>query len=63
MGDITIRDFDGQATFGYNVGITYTHPNYPFKRLKDIIRANGNDVLHTKEEVEKIRAEYKQKKS
>ena len=62
MGDITIRDFDGQATFGYNIGITYTHPNYPFKRLKDIIRANGNDVLHTKEEVEKIRAEYKQKK-
>jgi branched-chain amino acid transport system substrate-binding protein len=62
LGDVTIRDFDGQATFGYNVGITYTHPDYPFKRLKDITRANGSDVLHTKEEVEKIRAEYKQKK-
>jgi branched-chain amino acid transport system substrate-binding protein len=62
LGDITIRDFDGQATFGYNIGFTYTHPNYPFKRLKDITRADGNDVLHTKEEVEKIRAESKQKK-
>jgi branched-chain amino acid transport system substrate-binding protein len=62
LGDITIRDFDGQSTFGYNIGFTYTHPNYPFKRLKDITRADGNDVLHTKEEVEKIRLEYKQKK-
>jgi branched-chain amino acid transport system substrate-binding protein len=61
MGDITIRDFDGQATFGYNAGITYTHPNYPFKRLKDITRADGNEVLHTKAEVDKIRAEYKKK--
>jgi branched-chain amino acid transport system substrate-binding protein len=61
LGDITIRDFDGQSTFGYNTGITYTHPNYPFKRLKDITRADGNDVLHTKAEVEKIRAEYKKK--
>jgi branched-chain amino acid transport system substrate-binding protein len=62
LGDITIRDFDGQSTFGYNVGFTYTHPNYPFKRLKDVTRANGNEVLHTKEEVEKIRTEYKKKK-
>ena len=61
LGDITIRDFDGQSTFGYNTGITYTHPNYPFKRLKDITRADGNEVLHTKAEVEKIRAEYKKK--
>jgi branched-chain amino acid transport system substrate-binding protein len=61
MGDITIRDFDGQATFGYNTGITYTHPSYPFKRLKDITRADGNEVLHTKAEVEKIRAEHKKK--
>jgi branched-chain amino acid transport system substrate-binding protein len=61
LGDVMIRDFDGQATFSYNTGITYTHPNYPFKRLKDITRANGTDVLHTKEEVEKIRAEYKKK--
>jgi hypothetical protein len=29
--------------------------------LKDITRADGNDVLHTKAEVEKIRAEYKKK--
>ena len=61
LGDITIRDFDGQSTFGYNTGITYTHPNYPFKRLKDITRADGNEVLHTKAEVEQIRAEYKKK--
>jgi branched-chain amino acid transport system substrate-binding protein len=61
LGDITVRDFDGQATFPYNTGLTYTDPKYPFKRLKDVTRANGEDVLSTKEEVEKIRAEYKKK--
>jgi len=57
LGDVTIRDFDGQATFGYYTGFTYTNPNYPFKRLKDVVRAEGQDVLHTKEEVEQIRQE------
>jgi branched-chain amino acid transport system substrate-binding protein len=57
LGDVTIRDFDGQATFGYYTGFTYTNPNYPFKRLKNIVRAEGEEVLHTKEEVEKIRQE------
>ena len=61
LGDAVIRDFDGQGTFGYNTGITYTHPNYPFKRLKDITRASGEEVLHTKQEVEKIRAEHQKK--
>jgi branched-chain amino acid transport system substrate-binding protein len=59
LGDVTIRDFDGQATFSYNTGFTYTDPSLPFKRLKDVTRADGNEVLHTKEEVEKIRQEYK----
>ena len=63
LGDITVRDFDGQATFAYNVGVTFTDPKYPFKRLKDITRAKGEDVLSTKEEVEKARAEYKKKGS
>jgi branched-chain amino acid transport system substrate-binding protein len=61
LGDAIIRDFDGQATFGYNTGITYAHPNYPFKRLKDVTRASGEEVLHSKQEVEKIRAEYQKK--
>jgi branched-chain amino acid transport system substrate-binding protein len=61
LGDAVIRDFDGQGTFGYNTGITYSHPDYPFKRLKDITRATGDEVLHTKQEVEKIRAEYQKK--
>jgi branched-chain amino acid transport system substrate-binding protein len=61
LGDVTIRDFDGQSTFGMNVGFTYTDPNYPFKRMKDITRATGDEVLHTKEEVEKLRAEYQKK--
>jgi branched-chain amino acid transport system substrate-binding protein len=61
LGDITVRDFDGQATFPYNVGITYTDPRYPFKRLKDVTRAQGEDVLSTKDEVEKARAEYRKK--
>ena len=61
LGDITVRDFDGQATFPYNTGLTYTDPKYPFKRLKDVTRANGEDVLSTKEEVQKIRADYKKK--
>ena len=52
---MVIRDFDGQGTFGYNTGMTYTDPKYPFKRLKDITRATGEEVLHTKQEVEKIR--------
>ena len=63
LGDITIRDFDGQATFGHNTGFTYTDPNYPFKRIKDITRAEGSEVLHTQEEVEQIRLEYQKKKS
>lgn len=61
LGDITVRDFDGQATFPYNVGFTYADPKYPFKRLKDVTRAEGEDVLSTKDEVEKARAEYKKK--
>ena len=60
-GDVSIRDFDGQATFSYNAALTYTHPNYPFKRLKDATRADGNEVLHIREEVEKIRAQYVKK--
>jgi branched-chain amino acid transport system substrate-binding protein len=61
LGDAVIRDFDGQGTFGYNAGITYTNPKYSFKRLKDITRATGDEVLHTKQEVEQIRAEYQKK--
>ncbi len=62
LGDITVRDFDGQATFPYNVGFTYTDPKYLFKRLKDVTRAQGEDVLSTKDEVEKARADYKKNK-
>ncbi len=61
LGDVTIRDFDGQSTFSYNTGFTYTNPCYPFKRLKNITRADGNEVLRTKEEIEKARIEYKKK--
>ncbi|MGQ4808813.1 Leucine-, isoleucine-, valine-, threonine-, and alanine-binding protein [Candidatus Entotheonellaceae bacterium PAL068K] len=61
LGDVTIRDFDGQSTFSYNAGFTYTNPCYPFKRLKDITRAKGVEVLRTKAEVEKARMEYKKK--
>jgi branched-chain amino acid transport system substrate-binding protein len=61
LGEATIREFDGQSTFGYHAGFTYTNPSYPFKRLKDVTRAEGNEVLRTKEEVEKVRAEYKAK--
>jgi len=61
LGDVTIRDFDGQATFGYYTGFTYTDPNYPFKRLKNVIRAEGEEVLHTREEVEQIRQEAQKK--
>jgi branched-chain amino acid transport system substrate-binding protein len=63
LGKVTIRDFDGQATFGYYTGFTYTNPSYPFKRLKDVIRTEGSEVLRTKEEIEKARAEYQQKGS
>ena len=61
LGPVTIRDFDGQATFGYHAGFTYTHPDYPFKRLQDVTRAEGEDVLETKAEIEKARAAYQQK--
>ena len=61
LGDITVRDFDGQATFPYNIGFTYTDPKYPFKRLKNVTRAQGEDVLSTKDEVEKARADYRKK--
>ncbi|MGE3541059.1 MAG: ABC transporter substrate-binding protein [Candidatus Tectimicrobiota bacterium] len=62
LGDVTIRDFDGQATFGYYAGFTYTHPHFPFKRLKNVMRAEGETVLRSKAEVEKARAEQTQKK-
>ena len=61
LGDITVRNFDGQATFPYNIGFTYTDPKYPFKRLKNVTRAQGEDVLSTKDEVEKARADYRKK--
>src|SRR5215475_7957098 len=63
LGDVTIRDFDGQATFGHYTGFTYTNPNYPFKRLKDVVRAEGEEVLHTKDEVEQIRQEAQKTKN
>ena len=61
LGKVTIRDFDGQATFAYNAGFTYTNPKYPFKRLKDVTRAEGESVLRDKMEVEKARMEYQKK--
>jgi branched-chain amino acid transport system substrate-binding protein len=61
LGDVAIRDFDGQATFGYNIGFTYTNPDYPFKRLKNVTRAKGEEVLHTKEEVERARSDFQKK--
>jgi branched-chain amino acid transport system substrate-binding protein len=61
LGQATIRPFDGQASFGYYTGITYTNSEYPFKRLKDVVRAEGTEVLHTEEEVKKIREEYAKK--
>jgi hypothetical protein len=63
LGDVTIRDFDGQATFGYHTGFTFTAPNFPFKRLKNVIRAEGEEVLRTKEEVERVRADYQKNKN
>ncbi|MBM3225300.1 MAG: hypothetical protein FJZ47_16065 [Candidatus Tectomicrobia bacterium] len=63
LGDVTIRDFDGQATFGYYTGFTYTNPAFPFKRLKNVIRAEGEEVLRTKAEIEKARAEYQKKQN
>ena len=62
LGDVTIRDFDGQATFGYHTGFTYSDPALPFKRLKNVIRAEGEEVLRTRAEVEQVRAESQQKK-
>jgi branched-chain amino acid transport system substrate-binding protein len=63
LGDVIIRDFDGQATFGHYTGFTYTNPKYPFKRLKDVMRAEGEEVLHTREEVERIRQEAQKTKN
>jgi branched-chain amino acid transport system substrate-binding protein len=63
LGEVSIRSFDGQATFGHYTGFTYTHPDYPFKRLKDVIRANGTEVLHTEAEVQQIRAAYEKKRN
>ena len=61
LGPVTIRDFDGQSTFGYHAGFTYTTPDYPFKRLKDVTRAEGEEVLETKAEVDKAREAYQKK--
>ena len=58
LGQVVIRSFDGQATFGYYTGFTYTHPDYPFKRLKNAIHADGSNILHSEDEVKKIRADY-----
>ena len=61
LGEATIREFDGQSTFGYHAGFTYSNPCYPFKRLKDVTRAEGHEVLRTQAEIEKAREEYKKK--
>ncbi|MGE0578170.1 MAG: ABC transporter substrate-binding protein [Reyranella sp.] len=61
LGDVTVRPFDGQATFPYNIGFTFSDPKHPFKRLKDVTRANGEDVLPSKEQVDKSRADAKKK--
>ncbi len=61
LGDVEIRAIDGQATFAYNAGFTYKDPKYPFKRLRDVTRAEGLEVLRTDEEVIKAREEYKKK--
>jgi len=61
LGSVTIRDFDGQSTFGHHAGFTYTHADFPFKRLKDVTRAEGEEVLRTKAEVEKAREAYQKK--
>jgi branched-chain amino acid transport system substrate-binding protein len=58
LGKVVIRDFDGQATFGYHTGVTYTDPKYPFKRLKDITYYPGAEVLRTKAEIEQARMAY-----
>lgn len=62
LGDVTIRAFDGQATFGAYAGYTYTHPAFPFKRLKNILRVEGQDVLRTQAEVEQARTEYQKQR-
>jgi branched-chain amino acid transport system substrate-binding protein len=63
LGDIEVRKIDGQATFAYHAGYTYKNPKYPFKRLKDVTRAEGLEVLRTDAEVIKARADYKKKGS
>jgi branched-chain amino acid transport system substrate-binding protein len=63
LGDVIVRKIDGQATFAYHAGFTYTNPKYPYKRLKDVTRAEGLEVLRTDAEVIKAREEYKKKGS
>jgi branched-chain amino acid transport system substrate-binding protein len=63
LGDVEIRTIDGQATFAYHAGFTYTNPKYAYKRLKDVTRAEGLEVLRTDAEVIKARDEYKKKGS
>ena len=63
LGDVEVRKIDGQATFAYHAGFTYKSPKYPFKRLKDVTRAEGLEVLRTDAEVIKARADYKRKGS
>jgi len=63
LGDVEVRKIDGQATFAYHAGFTYTNPKYPFKRLKDVTRAEGLEVLRTDAEVIKARMDYKKKGS
>jgi hypothetical protein len=55
--------FDEQSTFGHYTGLTHSNPNHPFKRLKDVVRGEGTEILHTKEEVEQARLEYQKKKN
>ena len=57
------RHVGAWPTFAYNAGFTYKDPKYPFKRLKDVTRANGVDVLRSKMEIDKARADYKKKGS
>jgi branched-chain amino acid transport system substrate-binding protein len=55
LGDVLVRDFDGQATFDYNVGLTYTELNSPFKRLEELTRGKSDEILKSQQEVEQVR--------
>lgn len=54
-GPLFVRPSNHIANGGLYFGVTYKNPKYPFITMKDVIYISGQEVWHTKEDIEALR--------